>query len=83
MSVTSGFIDSLFQSREVSCLEVHVNETKMKSSYKSEVADLNCLSLLFVLWETQLNLGKHLVCFSASLHQGFMGMEVFPELPTC
>lgn len=45
--MTSGFIVSLFQSREVSCLEVHVNETKTKSSCKSEVADLNCLSLLF------------------------------------
>uniref|UniRef100_A0A8C3QSG7 Phospholipase A2 n=1 Tax=Cyanoderma ruficeps TaxID=181631 RepID=A0A8C3QSG7_9PASS len=32
-----GFIASLFQSREVSCLKVHVNETKMKSSCKSEV----------------------------------------------
>lgn len=45
--MTSDFIASLFQSREVSCLEVHVNETKMKSSYKSEVTDLSCLSLLF------------------------------------
>ncbi|NXS57682.1 PA24E phospholipase, partial [Brachypteracias leptosomus] len=32
-SVTNDFIACLFQSREVSCLEAHVNETKLKSPY--------------------------------------------------
>uniref|UniRef100_A0A8C0BAD6 Phospholipase A2 n=1 Tax=Buteo japonicus TaxID=224669 RepID=A0A8C0BAD6_9AVES len=66
------FIAYLFQSREVSCLEVHVNETKMKRSYTSEVTDINRLSLLFVLWEKQLNLNKYLVCFSLYLYQGYL-----------
>lgn len=50
LSVSGDYIAYIFQSREVSCLEVHVNETKMKSPYTSEVIDLNRLSLLFALW---------------------------------
>lgn len=73
--MTSDFIAYLFQSREVSCLEVHVNETKMKRSYTSEVTDINRLSLLFVLWEKQLNLDKYLVCFSLYLYQGCLGTD--------
>lgn len=41
-----------------------MNEMKIKSPYTSEVIDLSCLSLLFVLWERQLNLDKYLTCFS-------------------
>lgn len=62
--MTSDFVAYLFQSREVSCLEVHVNETKMKSPSTSEIFDLNCLPLLFVPWEMQLKLDKCLICFS-------------------
>lgn len=49
--MTGDFIAYLFQSREVSCLKVHVDERKMKSPYTSEVIDLNRLPLVFVLWE--------------------------------
>jgi len=77
--VTSDFIAYLFQSREVSCLEVQVDETKTKSSDKSEVIDLNRLSLLFVLWKMKLNLDKYMIHFSVlCLYQGCLGIEVFP-----
>lgn len=56
--MTGDFIAYVFQSREVSCLEVQVDETKTKSPYTSEVIDLNNASLLFVLWKMRLNLDK-------------------------
>lgn len=56
VSVISDFIAYLFQSREVSCVEVQVDDKNIKSPYTSEVIDLNGLSLLFVLWKMQMNL---------------------------
>lgn len=54
----SDFIAYLFQSREVSCVEVQVDDKNIKSPYTSEVIDLNGLSLLFVLWKMQMNLER-------------------------
>lgn len=65
VSVANDFIACLFQSREVSCVEVQVNDTKMRSPYTSEVIDLNGLSMLFVPWKMQTNV-EHIWWLSVS-----------------
>lgn len=65
VSVTGDDIVYLFQSREVSCMEVQVDDKKIKSPNTSEVIDLNGFSLLFLLWKMQLNL-EHNWFISAS-----------------
>lgn len=63
VSVTGDVIARLFQSREVSCVEVQVDDTRMKTPYTSEVIDLNGLSIFFAMKDA----GKcraYLVAFS-------------------